>query len=48
MIIFYAMDEKNKPLSQTVPDKQYNAVLCTQEGEQKLLHSLSSHPLSLV
>lgn len=33
MIISYAIDEKNKLLSQNVPDKQYNAVLCTQEGE---------------
>lgn len=33
MIISYAIDGKNKLLSQNLPDKQYNAVLCTQEGE---------------
>ena len=35
MIICYAIDEKNKPLSQKVPDRQCNAVLCSQEGEKK-------------
>lgn len=47
MRISYAIGEENKLLAQKVPDKQYNAVLYIQGGEQELLRSFSSCPLSL-